>query len=140
MFIPSYMIIWQVRARTTGPGRCSRSKNFKTPFFSRYHKFLPGSNSIRSKTTPVFFVSKNLNKYSRQRRSKFGPIWAVAGRLIEQRPKFLHHFSTVMRQRNAENFKEISQLVFEQSPINSKLMINLGLLPYKIGHFVRKQA
>ena len=53
------------KTRTTSPGRCSRSKNFKTPFFSRYHKFLPGSNSIRSKTTPVFFVSKNLNKYSR---------------------------------------------------------------------------
>ena len=56
---------WLMDAWITGSGSCTCSKNLKTPFFSRYHKFLSGSNSIRSKTAPVFFVSKNLDKYIR---------------------------------------------------------------------------
>ena len=43
------------RPRTTGSGRKSRPKNFKTPFFSRYHKSLPWSNSNMSKTSQNFF-------------------------------------------------------------------------------------
>ena len=58
-------------------GKCS--KNFKTPFFSRYSNFLSMSDWKWSKTTPVFFVSKYLKNYGRQRPSKFWPIWAVAG-------------------------------------------------------------
>ena len=45
----------QACPRTTGSGRKSRPKNFKTPFFSRYHKFLPWGNSNMSKTSPKFF-------------------------------------------------------------------------------------
>ena len=60
-----------------------RLKNFKTPFFSRYSNFLSMSDWKWSKTTPVFSVSKYLNKYGLQRPSKFWPKWAVAGRLIE---------------------------------------------------------
>ena len=39
----------------TGSGFRSRSKNFKTPFFSRYQKFLSWGNSNGSKTKPKFF-------------------------------------------------------------------------------------
>ena len=37
---------------------CTRSKNFKTPFFQRYFKFLPVSDSNCSKTSPKFFFQK----------------------------------------------------------------------------------
>ena len=47
------------------PGRQTRSKNFKTPFFSRYQKILPWGNSNGSKTSPNFFLKKYLNKYGR---------------------------------------------------------------------------
>ena len=40
-------------------------KNFKTPFFKRYRKFLPSGDSHRSRTSPIFFFLKYLNKYSR---------------------------------------------------------------------------
>ena len=40
---------------TTGSGRLARPKNFKTPFFSRYQKFLSWGNSNWSRTTPKFF-------------------------------------------------------------------------------------
>ena len=47
------------------PGWQTRSKNFKTPFFSRYQKILPWGNSNGSKTSPNFFLKKYLNKYGR---------------------------------------------------------------------------
>ena len=37
-------------------GHLTRSKNFKTPFFKRYWKFLPGGYSNRSRTSPFFFL------------------------------------------------------------------------------------
>ena len=40
-------------------------KNLKTPFFSRYSKFLSMGDWNWSKNAPVFFVLKNLNKYGR---------------------------------------------------------------------------
>ena len=40
-------------------------KNLKTPFFSRYSKFLPMGNWNRSRTSPKFFSKKNSNKYGR---------------------------------------------------------------------------
>ena len=52
-----------IYSRTTGSGRKSRLKNFKTPFFSRYHKFLPWGNSNMSKTSPKFFSKFFFNKY-----------------------------------------------------------------------------
>ena len=49
----------------TGSGFRSRSKNFKTPFFSRYQKFPSWGNSNGSKTTPKFFSKFFFNKYGR---------------------------------------------------------------------------
>ena len=40
-------------------------KNLKTPFFSRYSKFLPVDNWYRSRTKPKFFSKRNSNKYGR---------------------------------------------------------------------------
>ena len=59
------------------PGRKARSKNFKTPLFSRYQKFLPLGSSYGSRTLPKNFSQKNLNKYGRQRCQKF---WHTRGR------------------------------------------------------------
>ena len=39
-------------------GLTARSKNFKTPFFSRYAKFILLSERSWSKNTPVFFFLK----------------------------------------------------------------------------------
>ena len=47
------------------PGRKARSKNFKTPFFSRYSKFLSWGSWYRSRTSPKNFFWKYLNKYGR---------------------------------------------------------------------------
>ena len=43
-------------------GPTTESKNLKTPFFCRYSKFLLTIDWKWSKTYPVFFVSKYLNK------------------------------------------------------------------------------
>ena len=40
-------------------------KNLKTPFFSRYSKFLLIGNWYWSKTSPKFFSKKNSNNYGR---------------------------------------------------------------------------
>ena len=39
-------------------GRLGSAKNWKTPFFWRYWKFLPLGDSYRSRTSPVFFLFK----------------------------------------------------------------------------------
>ena len=44
-------------------GRLGSVKNFKTPFFKRYWKFLPWGYSYRCRTSPIFFFLKYLNKY-----------------------------------------------------------------------------
>ena len=46
-------------------GRLGLVKIFKTPFFKRYLKFFPSGDSFRSRTSPIFFFLKYLNKYSR---------------------------------------------------------------------------
>ena len=48
----------------------------KRLFFSRYHKILPGSNSIRSKTTSVFFRFKKSEQIQSLEAFKF---WANMG-------------------------------------------------------------
>ena len=45
------------------PGRMTRSKNFKTPFFSRYLKFLSWGSRYGSRTSPKIFLKKYRNKY-----------------------------------------------------------------------------
>ena len=47
-------------ALSSGPA--SPWKNCKTPFFSRYSKFLSMGNWYRSRTSPKFFLKKNSNK------------------------------------------------------------------------------
>ena len=44
-----------VRGHCEG-GHLGLPKNFKTPFFWRYWKYLPWGDSYRSKTSPVFFL------------------------------------------------------------------------------------
>ena len=46
-------------------GLMAEPKNWKTPFFSRYSKFLLMSDWKWSKNALVFSVLKNLNKYGR---------------------------------------------------------------------------
>ena len=46
-------------------GLTSKPKNSKTPFFSRFSKFLLMGHWNWSKNAPVFFFLKNLNKYGR---------------------------------------------------------------------------
>ena len=46
-------------------GYCTRSKNFITPFFGRYLKFVPLGNWYGSRTSPKNFVWKYLKKYRR---------------------------------------------------------------------------
>ena len=75
--------------RTQLTGDPTRSKNFKTPFFSRYHKFLPRGNSIRSRTSPKFFST---NMVARGVLS-FGILEGATGPLIEQWLKFFVQFS-----------------------------------------------
>ena len=52
------------RGQREVPGQSTRSKNFKTPFFWRYLKFLLWRYSNRSRTSPNFFFLRYLNKYS----------------------------------------------------------------------------
>ena len=61
------------------PGHRTRPKNSKTPFFSRYFKFLPVGNSNGSKTSPKFFSRKNSRNYSHQPHLKF--LLFLAGNL-----------------------------------------------------------
>ena len=93
-----------------------------------------------SKTHPVFFFLKYINKYGRQRSSKFWPKWAVAGRLVEQRPKFLCQFSTNLWWTHAENFKTISWLLFELLLNDWKFVVTNGLLLYTFLIFVQQEA
>ena len=56
-----------IKSWTTGSGRLACPKNFKTPFFSRYQKFLSWGNSNGSRTTPNFFSKFFFIKYVRKR-------------------------------------------------------------------------
>ena len=93
-------------------------KNLKTPFFSRYSKFLPMANWYRSRTSPKFFSKKNSNKCGRKSRPKFWPKWAVAGRLVEQGQKFFRQFSADTWWTSPENFSSIAWFIFESLLIN----------------------
>ena len=56
---------YSIREHRKWDGQTAGSKNWKTPFFSRYSKFLSMGDWNWSKNAPVFFVLKNLNKYGR---------------------------------------------------------------------------
>ena len=58
-------IAWSASSWITGSGFRSRLKNLKTPFLSRYQKFLSWGNLNGSKTTPKFFSKFFFNKYGR---------------------------------------------------------------------------
>ena len=84
------------RGRREG-GRLGSAKKFKTSFFKRYFKILSRGYSNGSRTSPIFFFFKYLNKYGCQSHPKFWLKWAVAGRLIEQQPKFFSQICAHMR-------------------------------------------
>ena len=50
------------RTTKVSPGLQTRSKNLKTPFFSRYSKFLLVGNWYRSRTEPKFFSKKKFQQ------------------------------------------------------------------------------
>ena len=64
----------------------------------------------------------------------------MAGRLIEQRPKFLCQFSTNLWWTHAENFKTISWLLFELLLNDWKFVVTNGLLLYTFLIFVQQEA
>ena len=107
-------------------------KNLKTPFFSRYSKFLPMANWYRSRTSPKFFSKKNSNKCGRKSRPKFWTKWAVAGRLVEQGQKFFRQFSADTWWTSPENFSSIAWFIFESLLINwffsGSLVTSMGTL------------
>ena len=90
----------------TGSGSCTRSKNFKTPFFSRYQKFLSWGNSNGSKTTPKFFsifFSTNMVARGDQR---FCILGGATDPLIEQWLKFWKKNWCVFRPIRVTPWKE----------------------------------
>ena len=53
-------------------GRLGSVKNFKTPFFKRYWKFLSWGYFYRSRTSPFFFFLRYLDKYGHWGLQRFG--------------------------------------------------------------------
>ena len=59
-------------------GQKSCSKNFKTPFFSRYHKFLPWETQIYLKPhQKLFQISFSTNLVARVMPSSMQKLWAL---------------------------------------------------------------
>ena len=88
-------------------------KNLKTPFLSRYSKFLLIGNWYWYKHSPKFFSKK---KFQQLRSLELSKIWTETGRwgrLIQQRQNFFHQISANMWWTNGENFRKISQTTFE---------------------------
>ena len=115
-------------------------KNLKTPFFSRYSKFLPMANWYRSRTSPKFFSKKNSNKCGRKSRPKFWPKWAVAGRLVEQGQKFFCQFSADTWWTSPENFSSIARFIFELLANYRNFVVTNGLLMVIVGNVDHKEA
>ena len=86
-----YSIPW-----ITGSGFHTRSKNFKTPFFSRYQKFLSWGNSNGSKTTPNFFQKFFSTNMVARGVQSFCILEGATDLLIEQWLKFLCQFTPDM--------------------------------------------
>ena len=97
-------------------GLTACSENFKMPFFKIYWKILSKGYPNGSRTSPIFFFLKYLNKYGCYWHPKFQQLWTVAGRLIEQRPKFFCQICIVILCTNVENFKKISWFMFKLEP------------------------
>ena len=75
------------RGRREG-GRLGLAKKFKTPFFKRYFKILSRGYSNGSRTSSIFFLFRISQQIWLYRHPKFWPLWAMAGRLIEQEQFF----------------------------------------------------
>ena len=88
-------------------------KKFENAIFWENLKVLLLSNSYGSKTTPKnFFENISTNKAARGFQS-FGLLEGAAFLPSKQWSKFLCQISAVIWWTYAENFKEISQTVFE---------------------------
>ena len=67
-------------------GRLGLLKNFKTPYFGRYWKFLPRGDSYRSRTSPVFFLFEifqqirllEASKVLAEMGHRWQAVWAMA--------------------------------------------------------------
>ena len=138
-YIEQYILLH--RAWTTGSGRLARPKNLKTPFYSRYQKFLSRGNSNGSRTMPkffsIFFFSTNMVARGMQ---SFCILEGATDPLIEQWLKFFCQFIPDIWWANAENFKSISWVVLDLLPFNWKILAIVGLHAYKLACFVRMQA
>ena len=119
-YLPRHYVLFDIKYDSIRgrreDGRLGLAKKSKTPFFKRYFKILSRGYSNGSRTSPIFFFLIYLNKYDRYRHPKFWPKWAMAVRLIEQWPKFSSQICTNMWWTNAENFKQISQLISDLEP------------------------
>ena len=102
------VISCQLKSRTSLEMDTLVFEKFQMPFFfSRCSNFLSMSDWNWSETSPVFFFSKYLNKYSCQRLSKFRQKWAIAGWLIEYWAKFLCQFRQICDKQTLKNFRTI---------------------------------
>ena len=77
-------------------------------------------------TQKIFFenISKTMGATVVQ---NFGILEGTADLRVEIWPKFFCQFSAVMRWTFAENFKKISQTIFEQSSIYWKILVAIRL-------------
>ena len=110
------------RAWITGSGFRSRSKNFKTPFFSRYQKFLSWGNSNGSRTTPKNFSKFFSTNMVARGVQSFCILEGTTDPLIEQLLKFFCQFTPDIWWANAKNFKSISWAVSDLLPFNWKIL------------------
>ena len=88
------------------------------------------------KPTPKIFF-ENISKNTAARGGQnFGLIEGAAVLPLQQSQKFWPQISTLKWYRYAENFKEKSQTVFEQSLIYWKILVDIRLPWYNVGRFV----
>ena len=111
----------------TGSGFRTRSKNFKTPFFSRYQKFLSWGNSNRSKTPPNFFSNFFSTNMVARGVQSFCILEGATDLLNEQWLKFFCQFTPDIWWANAENFKSISWAVSDLWSFNWKILASAHL-------------
>ena len=103
-------------------------QNFKTPFFSRYQKFLSWGNLNGSRTRPNFFQKFFSTNMVARGLQSFYILEGATDPLIEQWLKFSSKFSPDMWWTYAENFKSISWVVSELWSFNWKILA-FGRLP-----------
>ena len=120
----------------SGSGWCTRSKNFKTSFFSRYQKILSWGNSNLEPHQFFFQNCFSTNMVARGVQS-FCILEGATDPLIDQWLKFFCQFSPDIWWTNAENFKSISWAVSDLLSFNWKILAIAHLRMYEISQFLR---